>query len=80
MDSTITGIGRGPGNALTEELILEINQGKFRKKNNLNLVPLIQIINKHFLPIKKEIFMGFKYLLLFSWKILNSSLLYSSNA
>ena len=25
-DSTITGIGRGPGNALTEELILEINQ------------------------------------------------------
>lgn len=55
VDSTITGIGRGPGNALTEELILEINQGKFRpKKNNLNLVPLIQIINKHFLPLKRK--------------------------
>ena len=55
VDSTITGIGRGPGNALTEELILEISQDSLRPKtNNLNLVPLIQIINKHFLPMKRK--------------------------
>ena len=56
VDSTITGIGRGPGNTLTEELILEISQ-KNRKsdKNNLNLVPLIKIINNHFLPMKMNI-------------------------
>ena len=55
VDSTITGIGRGPGNTLTEELILETNHKKFKsKKNELNLVPLIQIINNHFLPMKNK--------------------------
>ena len=55
VDSTITGIGRGPGNTLTEELILEINQKNPKSgNNNLNLVPLIKIINNHFLPMKNE--------------------------
>ena len=55
VDSTITGIGRGPGNAKTEELILEKNQEKFDdKNNNLNLVPLTKIINEHFLPMKNK--------------------------
>ena len=54
-DSTITGIGRGPGNTLTEELILEKRQKKLNpKQKNLNLVPLIKIINDHFLPMKNK--------------------------
>ena len=32
VDSTITGIGRGPGNAKTEELIIEKNKEFFKKK------------------------------------------------
>ena len=55
VDSTITGIGRGPGNTQTEELILETSQKQiYSKENNLNLVPLIHIINKHFLPMKNK--------------------------
>tara|TARA_A100001388_G_C28748588_1_gene490904 strand:- start:599 stop:1744 length:1146 start_codon:yes stop_codon:yes gene_type:complete len=55
VDSTITGIGRGPGNTHTEELIFELNQNKCEPiNNNLNLVPLIQIINNHFLPMKNK--------------------------
>ena len=61
VDSTLTGIGRGPGNTLTEELILELNQNNREvKKNNLNLVPLIQIINNHFLPMKYHCFLSIK--------------------
>ena len=55
VDSTITGIGRGPGNTLTEELIFELSQNNRDPiNNNLNLVPLIQIINNHFLPMKNK--------------------------
>ena len=53
VDSTITGIGRGPGNAKTEELIIERNKELF-KDNNLNLVPLTKIINEKFLPLKNQ--------------------------
>ena len=49
VDSTITGIGRGPGNAKTEELIIELNKNN---KKTLNLVPLIKLINKEFIPLK----------------------------
>ena len=55
VDSTITGIGRGPGNAKTEELILEKNMDHLiEKNNNLNLVPLTKIINEQFLPMKNK--------------------------
>ena len=55
VDSTITGIGRGPGNAKTEELILEKNKDHFNdQNNNLNLVPLTKIINEKFLPMKNK--------------------------
>lgn len=55
VDSTITGIGRGPGNAKTEELIIEKNKEFFKSKNNnLNLVPLTKIINERFLPMKNK--------------------------
>ena len=49
VDSTLTGIGRGPGNAKTEELVIELNKNN---QNNLNLVQLIKIINKDFNPLK----------------------------
>ena len=38
VDSTVTGMGRGPGNARTEELAIEIAELQGRK---LNLVPLV---------------------------------------
>ncbi len=49
VDSTITGIGRGPGNAKTEELMLEIAN---KKKKNINYVPLLKLINREFKPLK----------------------------
>ncbi len=51
LDSTITGIGRGPGNAKTEELVIELSN---LKKSSLNLVPLIKIINSDFGPLKNK--------------------------
>jgi 4-hydroxy 2-oxovalerate aldolase len=52
VDSTITGIGRGPGNAKTEELIIEKDKNYI--ENSLNLVPLTKIINESFLPMKNK--------------------------
>ena len=50
IDSTVTGMGRGPGNVQTEFLLLEIEKyssGKF------NILPIIKIVEKHFEPLKK---------------------------
>ena len=55
LDSTITGIGRGPGNAKTEELVVELSN---QNKNNLNLVPLIKIIKEEFNPLKNKFSWG----------------------
>ena len=52
VDSTITGIGRGPGNVKTEELIIEKDNDYI--ENSLNLVPLTKIINESFLPMKNK--------------------------
>ena len=51
LDSTITGIGRGPGNAKTEELVIELNN---LNRRSLDLVPLIKIINNDFIPLKNK--------------------------
>ena len=51
LDSTITGIGRGPGNAKTEELVIELSKNN---KKNINLVPLIKIIKEEFNPLKNK--------------------------
>ena len=57
VDSTITGIGRGPGNTKTEELFIELN----KEIDYLpNLVPLVKLINDRFLPLQKNI-NGIKY-------------------
>lgn len=50
VDATVTGMGRGPGNALTEELAIEIAECRQQK---INLVPLMGLIRKHFRPMKQ---------------------------
>lgn len=51
LDSTVTGMGRGPGNARTEELVIEAESLRNRRAN---LVPLMSLIRKHFGPLKAE--------------------------
>lgn len=49
VDATVTGMGRGPGNARTEELAIEV--AELRGKP-VNLVPLMTIIRKYFKPMQ----------------------------
>ncbi|WP_313024863.1 aldolase catalytic domain-containing protein [Pseudomonas lopnurensis] len=49
VDSTVTGMGRGPGNALTEELAVEMAE---RRGKTINLVPLMALIHAHFKPMQ----------------------------
>jgi 4-hydroxy 2-oxovalerate aldolase len=49
VDSTVTGMGRGPGNARTEELVIELSE--FRG-NSPNLVALTTLIRKYFKPMQ----------------------------
>lgn len=51
VDSTVTGMGRGPGNAQTEYLILALEN--YRKKKT-NIIKLLQLIDKYFKPMKKK--------------------------
>lgn len=51
LDSTVTGMGRGPGNARTEELVIEISH---RRRSRINMVPLMTIIREYFQPLKNE--------------------------
>lgn len=51
VDATVTGMGRGPGNARTEELAIEIGD---RRSAHVNLVPLMSIIRTYFQPLKNE--------------------------
>jgi 4-hydroxy 2-oxovalerate aldolase len=52
VDSTVTGMGRGPGNARTEELAIEI--GEIRGGSRPNLVPLFSLVRKDFAPLKEQ--------------------------
>jgi len=49
LDATVTGMGRGPGNAKTEYLALEVAQ---RSDVSRNLVPLMRAIRDHFQPMQ----------------------------
>lgn len=49
IDSTVTGMGRGPGNLQTEYSVIEIAE---MKKKPLNIKPLISLIEKYFEPLK----------------------------
>lgn len=51
LDSTVTGMGRGPGNARTEELAIEIAGARGMK---VSLVPLMQVIRSDFRPMQER--------------------------
>ena len=49
LDCTVTGMGRGPGNAMTEEVGIEVNGLRNAKAN---MIPLLSLIDNHFGPMK----------------------------
>jgi len=50
LDSTVTGMGRGPGNTKTEELLIELTSNK-----NLNtLLPVLKLVDRHFNKMKNN--------------------------
>jgi 4-hydroxy 2-oxovalerate aldolase len=49
IDSTITGMGRGPGNAKTEHLAIEVAE---RRGQSCNLLPLMVLIKQFFKPLQ----------------------------
>lgn len=51
VDSTVTGMGRGPGNARTEELAIEIAE---IRKSNLSFLSLIRLVQSHFRPLQQK--------------------------
>lgn len=51
VDSTVTGMGRGPGNTCTEELAIEVAE---RRCVNINLVALSKLVRENFKPMQKE--------------------------
>lgn len=51
LDATVTGMGRGPGNARTEELVIEVAG---LKSKNINMVPLMSVIRTFFQPLKNK--------------------------
>lgn len=50
LDATVTGMGRGPGNAKTEYLALELAA---QRDKPCNLVPLMSVIRKYFRPLQQ---------------------------
>ena len=50
VDATVTGMGRGPGNARTEELVIELAEQRGRK---INLVPVMALIRQYFKPMQQ---------------------------
>jgi 4-hydroxy 2-oxovalerate aldolase len=51
LDSTVTGMGRGPGNTSTETLLLELSN---LKNLNINILPLLTLIKRYFKPLKDK--------------------------
>lgn len=51
LDATVTGMGRGPGNARTEEVAIEIAS---RRGQDINMVPLMSLLRKHFKPMQEH--------------------------
>jgi 4-hydroxy 2-oxovalerate aldolase len=51
IDSTVTGMGRGPGNAQTEYLILSLKE---RFKSQQSLIKLLKVIQKYFKPMQNH--------------------------
>ena len=57
-DSTVTGMGRGPGNAQTEYMIAEPS---IMGEKKINPVPLMRVIDKFFKPMKERCGWGENY-------------------
>lgn len=51
LDATVTGMGRGPGNARTEELVIEVAD---KRAKRINMVPLMTVIRTYFQPLKNK--------------------------
>lgn len=51
VDATVTGMGRGPGNARTEELVIEVSE---LRKQHINMIPLMQILGSYFKPMQYQ--------------------------
>jgi len=51
LDCTVTGMGRGPGNAQTEYILIEMQNNQRRKKD---ILPLLKLIKKHFEPMQQK--------------------------
>lgn len=51
VDATVTGMGRGPGNARTEELAIELAE---QRGSSANLVPLMALIRAYFKPLQQQ--------------------------
>lgn len=51
VDSTVTGMGRGPGNVQTEYLSIELQR---QHQLQGNLTPLLEIIHKYFQPLQHQ--------------------------
>lgn len=51
IDGTVLGMGRGPGNVRIEYLLIEMNRLSLGK---YNITPLLDILNKHFVPMQRE--------------------------
>ncbi|HET8893457.1 MAG TPA: aldolase catalytic domain-containing protein [Gaiellaceae bacterium] len=51
VDGTIRGMGRGPGNAKTESLVLELNQ---RGLGNYDLLALVELVQDGFADLQRE--------------------------
>jgi 4-hydroxy 2-oxovalerate aldolase len=49
VDSTVTGMGRGPGNAKTEYVVLELES---QRQVSYNITALLKVISKHFKPLQ----------------------------
>lgn len=51
LDATVTGMGRGPGNAKTEYLALEVAD---HRQQRCNIIPLMEIIDYFFKPLQTQ--------------------------
>ena len=51
LDCTVTGMGRGPGNAQTEYILIEMQKNQAKKKD---ILPLLKLIKKHFEPMQQK--------------------------
>ncbi len=51
VDSTVTGMGRGPGNAQTEYLAVALSD---HGRDDINLTPLMSLIGSQFRPLKEH--------------------------